>query len=148
MLNPSIAGAEDDDPTVTKCCGFAERLGFETTSRRGAIFDEFDPNYRYHLWRGELSIVNIFGYVATKPKALKRVDDPVGRLNDVYLYTAASVAEIFICAWGRHGGLLNRSAIVLQELRRRGVGLHYLFLTKEPWHPLFLPYALRPIPWA
>ena len=55
MLNPSIADAEDADPTVKRCINFAK------------------------LWcYSSVEIVNLFAYIATDPKKLLNHDDPIG----------------------------------------------------------------------
>src|SRR4051812_10658415 len=58
MLNPSTAGAFNDDPTVRKCVAFCRRWGC-----------------------GRLQVVNLFAYRATSPRQLKQVNDPVGPRN-------------------------------------------------------------------
>ena len=45
MLNPSTAGAKDDDPTIRRCLSFARSWGF-----------------------GRLEVVNLCAYRATSPK--------------------------------------------------------------------------------
>jgi len=48
MLNPSTADAREDDPTLRRCLGFAQRAGF-----------------------GALEVVNLFAYRATDPRDLR-----------------------------------------------------------------------------
>ena len=66
MLNPSVADATKDDPTVRRCIGFAHRLGY-----------------------GAMSVVNVFALIATDPNELLEEhadgEDLCGVLNDEYL---------------------------------------------------------------
>ena len=59
MLNPSVANAEDDDPTIRRCIGFAKSWG-----------------------KGKLLILNLYAYRATIPadmwKAEKAGTDILG----------------------------------------------------------------------
>lgn len=117
MLNPSTADAVEDDPTIRRCIGFAQREGC-----------------------GSLEVVNLFGFRATSPADLKRAADPVGRWNDQYLYAAVKFATgPVIAAWGAHGAWMDQSRKVRQMLRTKP--LKCLGLTKagEPKHPLYLP---------
>src|SRR6185437_4878200 len=54
MLNPSMADAEQDDPTLRRCMGFAQGWGFST-----------------------LSVHNLFALRATDTKELLTANDPV-----------------------------------------------------------------------
>ncbi len=62
LLNPSTADAENDDPTLRRCMGFARAWGY-----------------------GSLQIVNLFAYRATVPDALRWVADAVGPENDRHI---------------------------------------------------------------
>jgi hypothetical protein len=125
MLNPSTADAMQDDPTISRCIIRAKNLGF-----------------------GALSVTNLFAYRSTDPKQLKRVSDPVGPLNDERILETARRAGMVLCAWGKDGMLLGRAFKVKQVLRREGIVLHALKIGKDgaPWHPLYLPYELQPVP--
>ena len=81
MLNPSTADHELDDRTITRCIGFAKRLGCTG-----------------------LDVVNLYALRSTKPEGLWLVDDPIGEENDHYLRLhiemAARRGEPIIAAWG------------------------------------------------
>lgn len=131
MLNPSIADAYDDDPTIKKCRGFAERLGF-----------------------GSLHVVNLFAYRATKPSVMwaarKAGTDIIGPDNDEELRQAFASGDA-IAAWGANGAADPlRVQFVAALARAAGSRLQALSVTKadDPGHPLMLPYSsvLRPWP--
>lgn len=130
MLNPSTADAEQDDPTIRKCVGYARCWGFE--------------------W---LDVVNLFGFRAKDPKDLvRRVDfegGAVGPENDVHVTSVCREAQLVVCAWGAHGGLASRDMIVRGTLRGGGIKHHYLKLNGNgtPSHPLYLQSGLQPRLW-
>ena len=55
LLNPATADEIDDDATITRCKGFAERWGYS-----GIV------------------VCNLFAWRSTDPSVLNEVDDPVG----------------------------------------------------------------------
>ena len=126
MLNPSTADEFQLDPSCTRARNYAERWGF-----------------------GALIVTNLFGWRATDPHDMKAARDPVGRGNDAAILRAAREAKLVVCAWGNHGLHVERSARVLDALRRAGISLNYLKLNSsgEPAHPLYLSGALRPVAW-
>lgn len=123
MLNPSTADEMVNDPTVERCERRARAAGF-----------------------GAVTILNLFAYRSTDPKALYTLDDPVGPLNDRVIEVMLEDASLVICGWGQHGKLLDRGAQVLRLIRERGVIPHALKLTRDgqPGHPLYVPYAAQP----
>lgn len=79
MLNPSTADANVDDPTIRRCIGFTK------------------------AWGGNaLTVVNLFAYRATNPKALHGVHDPIGPLNWRHVAEAVRQSTVTVCAWGAH----------------------------------------------
>ena len=103
MLNPSTADAMHDDPTIRKCKGFAERLGFSF-----------------------LEVVNLFDYRATDPKDLKKAAEPCSLHNLPIILEAAKHCELVICAWGTHGTWLQQDQTVTSMLNRSAVPLKAL----------------------
>jgi hypothetical protein len=81
MLNPSVADADQDDPTIRKCRGFCERWSFDG------------------FW-----VANLFAYRATDPRDLWRAErdgiDIVGPLNNEYIGLCALRCEEHVAAWG------------------------------------------------
>lgn len=128
MLNPSVADANLDDPTIKKCCGFARRWG-----------------------HGGIEVVNLFGYRATQPKDLYEITDPIGPDNDWVIGEALQKDfPLVVAAWGRHGSLLERSGSVRPRLfaHPRVMCLGETKTSpREPLHPLMLGYntELRPL---
>jgi hypothetical protein len=123
MLNPSVANAEIDDPTIRRCIGYAKGWSY-----------------------GGLVVTNLYAFRATDPKDLwaARHHERVGPDNDRTLIEAATLADLVICAWGVHGTRDGRGSAVRRMLRDAGVTTYRLALTGkgEPAHPLYLPAIL------
>lgn len=121
MLNPSKADHIIDDPTITRCIGFARRWGHEG-----------------------LDVVNLYSLRATQPAELGRAYDPVGPLTDQHLLHASEHSEKIICAWGASPFAVRRQPAVLKLLAARQ--LHCLDISKAgyPKHPLYLKGDLIP----
>lgn len=138
MLNPSTADADNDDPTIRRCIGFAKREGC-----------------------GALAVVNMFAYRATEPATLLCVSDPVGPKNDETLrqFVAAGVknGDPIIAAWGatadcvglRHH--IKRVERIVREAHGE-MNLFCLGVTQagNPRHPLYVPadQPLVPYQWS
>ena len=125
MLNPSTADADQDDPTIRRCIGFAKSWGY-----------------------GSLTVVNLFAWRATDPRQLVTMDR-IGPDNDDWIrrMCATHGTQLVVCAWGIHGALFDRGESVRGVLCFRDV--HHLGLTKggHPRHPLYLKGDTTPIPW-
>ena len=124
MLNPSTADETADDPTLRRCLGFAKAWGY-----------------------GGLEVVNLYALRATDPIELWKSDDPVGPENDRYLREAGASGAPLVAAWGAHA----KRARVQEVLSIPGFDrLTCLRVTKMgyPSHPLYLPKALKPVPWS
>jgi len=128
MLNPSIADATVDDATIRICMGRAKRMGY-----------------------GGIDVVNLFALRATDPCNLytggwiiSEGMDP--KRNDRVIQNTILGARRIICAWGKHGALLDRGTIVLQYLRDMGLCPMALRLNKDgsPAHPLRISYDTQP----
>lgn len=125
MLNPSVADADHDDPTIRRCMDFAARWGY--------------PG---------IEVVNLFAYRATDPDALVTVQDPVGPGNDLAIAGAASRAGLLVAAWGAFAHHHDRAQTVLALLRC--YAMHALGFTKggHPRHPLFVAGSTSPTVWT
>lgn len=136
MLNPSKADAEQDDPTIRRCMGFARSWGC-----------------------GELIVVNLFAVRSTDPQAMLAADDPVGPDNMQHVKAAACYVAHdqhpesggpVVCAWGAHGAHMDQANTVLGWLDEEAVAPSCLALTKDgqPRHPLYLKAGLMPRPFG
>jgi len=126
MLNPSTATEVQNDPTVERCERRARTLGF-----------------------GAFRVTNIFAWRETDPKKMRAAPEPVGPENDMAILESCAWADRIICAWGAHGAHLDRGRQVEALLRQGGWPLYHLGLTKagQPKHPLYIGYAVQPVPW-
>jgi hypothetical protein len=126
MLNPSVADAEFNDPTIHRCQRRALALSYSS-----------------------MEIVNIFAYRSTDPNGLRLATDPIGPANDAAIISAAEGANMIICAWGskRFPLVYARQLSVLTILK--DLPLHVLRLNSDgtPGHPLYLPYKTKPYSW-
>jgi hypothetical protein len=122
-LNPSTADATRDDPTVRRCIGFARAWGY-----------------------GGLWMLNLFAIRATDPRVMRNAVDPIGPENDAHLLATAAAAAKVVAAWGVHGTHRGRNEEVVTLLRRAGIRISCLDLTKagHPRHPLYANGSLRP----
>ena len=125
MLNPSIAGADVDDPTITRCIGFARAWGF-----------------------GSLWVRNLSPFIATEPanliRAMHRVDVSGGKRGTIELMASCN-ASLLVAAWGNPA----TKAMVGRFLEIAGdKDIWCLGTTKagSPKHPLYLKGDTLPIP--
>ncbi len=122
LLNPSTADADQDDPTVRKCVGFASRM----------------------LYR-QVIIVNLFAYRATRPidllKATSEGIDIVGPDCDKFLQQTFYNSSRIIAGWGNNAVKIDnggtRRLIVMARAELYCLSKN---LTGEPKHPLYIGY--------
>lgn len=122
-VNPSTATHEKNDPTITRCIGFAMDWGF-----------------------GSLCMVNAFDLRETDPLVMKKHPNPNSDANDDALKVISQDAGMVIAAWGVHGTHRGRNLELFPIFRGK---LFHLGLTKDghPKHPLYLPASTVPIPY-
>lgn len=130
MVNPSTADAVEDDHTIRKVAGFAQRFA----GRR-------------------IIVGNKFAYRATDVRALRDAADPVGPENDRHIEQILRDADLHIVAWGPMAKLpkplRERWRAVAAIADRVGCRLHCLGTAADghPRHPLMLAYASLLTPW-
>lgn len=130
MLNPSIADAVQNDPSVVRCIDFSKRNGF-----------------------AGLDLFNLFALRSADPKVMFDAEDPVGPLNDSYIIAAQEYATVCL-AWGVHGSHRDRDRAVLDILWHRqphpAPSIWCLGTTKggHPKHPLYLPKSTEMVPYT
>ena len=128
MFNPSTADAEQDDPTIRRCIGFAESWGC-----------------------GALRVVNLFALRATDPRELRDAMDPIGNENDGYIRRACARRDVcvVVAAWGaslQRWPVAKRRRFAVERmlpadavcLARTGDGI--------PRHPLFVKGDVERVP--
>lgn len=127
MLNPSTADADNDDPTIRRCIGFAKSWGF-----------------------GAMHVGNLFALRATDPRTLLWTPEPIVHpLNIAHLGDMAKASRLVVCAWGNApivNRILKRKDMVHYRPLAGIVDPHYIDLGKDgtPKHPLYLSGDLRP----
>lgn len=124
MFNPSTADESQDDPTIRKCRGFAQRWGY-----------------------GRMVIVNLFAIRGTDPKIVMKSSDPVGPMNDHHIVKATAGCRELIAAWGCGGHMKGNRALrpgaVMSMLASAAIPVNCLGYSADgsPRHPLMLAYT-------
>lgn len=124
MLNPSIADAAIDDPTIRRCVGFARDLGY-----------------------GGISVVNLYAFRATSPQALLAFKgDIIGPENDATIRAWAIECPTLVAAWGSYARSDRVDAVrkLIEPFRFMALGVTK---TGQPRHPLYLPKTAERVPW-
>lgn len=119
MLNPSTADAQENDPTIRRCIGFAKREGC-----------------------GGLVVINLYTFRTKDPAVLARHSFPHGPASPRYAADAIVAADgPVICAWGADPLVRGVSLGMLDLIRACGKTPMCLGATKDghPRHPLYLP---------
>ena len=124
MLNPSTADANNDDPTVRRCVGYAYDWGF-----------------------ADLEILNMFAYRSTDPENLFKATDPIGPENDQWIVKKLRTVDLVVCAWGAHPTVIHREPRVLELIEIAGKTPTCLKRSDagHPCHPLYLKKTLKPV---
>lgn len=130
-VNPSTAGAIDNDQTIRKDLGFA----------------------KLHGWRRIIK-VNKCAFRATDVRELAKAVDPIGPENDKWLAEAFDEADLILPCWGPLAKLpkyLRRRWLeVLRLAERSGKPIMCLGVSNDgqPRHTLMLPYETPLVPWS
>lgn len=124
-LNPSTADASQDDPTIRRCIGFAQRMGYAG------------------LW-----MLNLYAYRATLPAACFAAHDPCGPENQKALRGAMMLPGRMVAAWGARARVPE-----VQRLLDMAHGIRDLYCwgrtrTGAPKHPLYLPASTQLMPYG
>lgn len=77
MFNPSTADAAENDATIRKCIGFSKRWEY-----------------------GRMVVVNLFAVRNRNPRAVARICDPIGPMNNWWMLQALRESRELVCAWG------------------------------------------------
>ena len=126
-LNPSKAGASDDDQTVKKLRVFAKRLG-----------------------ASELIVVNLFAYISTKSKGLHTPRDPVGPLNDLVIREAVTSLQPnsrTVVAWGSHTMVTTGRVAHVMRLLPKELWCWGVTRNGDPRHPSRIAYETPLVRW-
>lgn len=125
MLNPSTADANQDDPTIRRCRGFARDWGC-----------------------AGIVVVNLFALRATDPAEIPDHPDPEGPDNDRWLRHIAAQYEDLVVAWGANAPE-QRVEQVRSILTEHNANLWCLGTTQSgaPRHPLYVPRDRTLQPW-
>lgn len=131
MVNPSTADGTQDDATIRKLKGFAERNDI-----------------------GRLIVVNKLAFRATDVRDVAKAVDPIGPENDRHIAQAVRDADLTILAWGPVTKLLpylrRRWIEVVRIAERHRSALHCIGTAAcgHPRHPLMTPYATPITVWS
>ncbi len=137
LHNPSTAAADSDDPTSRRGIGYATAWG-----------------------AGRLVYVNPWAGIATKPRFLWAMDDPVGPENDRHILDVArevaATDGVFVLAWGAISPPAARRADARARLRHvealirsecEAICALGVNADGSPKHPLYVRADAQPLRW-
>lgn len=123
-LNPSTANEVENDTTISKCVGFANKWGF-----------------------GGIYMLNLLSFCATQPERMLSASDPVGPENDSTFNLYSSKSNLIVAAWGgsvpmRERVRLNLNTRIDNVLRNINTEVRCLGKTQDgsPKHPSRISY--------
>lgn len=124
MLNPSVANAREDDPTLRRCISYSQHWGYNA-----------------------LCIVNLYALRTPDPGLLKNLGYPQGPDNWKHIDLATRHANTAraVLAWGSNVHCAVYARAVARTIAAN-IGVYTLGLNKDgqPGHPLYLKKSLRP----
>ena len=129
-VNPSTADASNDDQTVKRWRGFAER----NDAKR-------------------FIVGNVFAYRATDVKELSHVEDPIGPDNNAHIQSLIDEADVLVPCWGGRKKLRKHLHVHLDALMQRLLQSNKPVMclgktaTNDPLHPLMVAYATKLSKW-
>lgn len=123
LLNPSTADSAEDDNTIRRCVGFAQRWGY-----------------------GGIVIYNLYAYRTRYPQELKAARYPVGPDNDTWLKKLADSRMDIVAAWGVHAQ--NDRVQDVVKLINRPMMCISVNADGSPSHPLMLSYQTQRRAWT
>jgi hypothetical protein len=122
LANPSTATAEQTDPTIRRCIGYATLWGYR--------------------W---CRVVNVRAWRSTDPKKVPPDPLAIGPDNEGHIAREVRQAGIVVCGWGKLGGALGDQTL---RLIRASGGAPCAFKRNKdgsPQHPLYLRADATPV---
>jgi hypothetical protein len=120
-LNPSIADATVDDPTVRRCIGYAYDWGFTL-----------------------LHMVNLFAKRATNPRKLRSGASAIGEHNDDCIHSCCKNSHLVVAAWGADPFAPARASRVISDGLLGDYAVLGLTRDGQPRHPLYMSKTAVP----
>jgi hypothetical protein len=109
-LNPSIV-KNGKNSTVSILSQIALREGFDS-----------------------LIITNLYGYITPNPKDLKKVKDPIGRDNDIWIHAMTQNCDSILCIWGNNADK-DRVEEILPTIKNKAYAIGFT-KSGQPRHVL------------
>lgn len=119
MQNPSTAGPDENDSTITRVIGFATRKDVDAS---------------------QLIVVNMGAGVATDPADFLKLANPIGDRNHDILRESALGVDLYVAAWGALSPHLRKLFRLSLGIVKQFSGVKCWGKTKggDPRHPLYL----------
>lgn len=131
-VNPSSAGADENDTTIRKVIGFGQRLGW-----------------------GGFWMLNKFSLIATDVRELRDHPAPLHENADEFLkFYGFRRADVLVCAWGPLAKLPKplrgrwQDVVRLVDHPRRPAMCWGTAKDGQPRHPMVLAYDTALVPWT